>query len=56
MKFMMTFNWKPDTKTREEGIARFRETGGQPPNGGGLPRTAAHFGASDGAASIPFDV
>jgi hypothetical protein len=27
MKFMLTFNWKPDTKTREEGIARFRNTG-----------------------------
>jgi Protein of unknown function (DUF3303) len=33
MKFMLTFSWKPDTKCRDEGIARFRKTGGQPPNG-----------------------
>jgi uncharacterized protein DUF3303 len=31
MKFMLTFSWKPDTKCRDEGIARFRKTGGQPP-------------------------
>ena len=36
MKFMLTFDWKPDTKTRDEGIARFRKTGGQPPNGAKL--------------------
>jgi hypothetical protein len=33
MKFMLTFYWKPDTKTRDEGIARFRKIGGQPPKG-----------------------
>jgi len=33
MKFMLTFSWKPDAKTRAEGIARFRKTGGQPPAG-----------------------
>jgi len=33
MKFMLTFSWKPDTKSRDEGIARFRKTGGQPPTG-----------------------
>jgi Protein of unknown function (DUF3303) len=35
MKFMMTFSWKPDTKEKErdEGIKRFRKTGGQPPAG-----------------------
>ena len=33
MKFMLTFDWKPDAQTRSEGIARFRKTGGQPPNG-----------------------
>ena len=33
MKFMLTFSWKPDTKTRDEGIAQFRKTGGQPPKG-----------------------
>ncbi len=31
MKFMLTFSWKPDTKTRAEGIARFQKTGGLPP-------------------------
>ena len=31
MKFMMTFEWSPDSKTRSEGIARFRATGGLPP-------------------------
>ena len=36
MKFMMTFSWKPDTKTREEAIARFRKTGGLPPKGATL--------------------
>lgn len=36
MKFMLTFYWKPDTKTRDEGIARFRKTGGQPPKGAKL--------------------
>lgn len=33
MKFMLTFSWIPDAKTRDEGIARFRKTGGQPPKG-----------------------
>jgi hypothetical protein len=33
MKFMLTFNWKPDTQMRSEAIARFRKTGGQPPAG-----------------------
>jgi hypothetical protein len=36
MKFIVTFDWKPDTKTREEGINRFRKTGGQPPKGATL--------------------
>lgn len=36
MKFMLTFNWNPDTKSRDEGIARFRKTGGQPPKGAKL--------------------
>ena len=36
MKFLMTFSWKPDARTREEGIARFRRTGGQPPKGAEL--------------------
>ena len=33
MKFMLIFSWKPDIKSRDEAIARFRKTGGQPPNG-----------------------
>ena len=33
MKFMLTFTWKPDLKARDEGIARFLRTGGQPPKG-----------------------
>ena len=33
MKFMMTFEWQPDQKTRAEGVNRFLKTGGQPPKG-----------------------
>jgi hypothetical protein len=33
MKFILTFSWEPDAKTRDEGIARFLKTGGQPPKG-----------------------
>lgn len=33
MKFITTFSWKPDPKIREEGIARFKRTGGLPPKG-----------------------
>lgn len=36
MKFMLTFNWSPDTKTRAEAIARFQKTGGLPPAGAKL--------------------
>jgi hypothetical protein len=36
MKFMMTFDWTPDTKARSEAIARFRRTGGLPPKGAKL--------------------
>ena len=36
MKFMLTFSWKPDVQKRDEGIARFRKTGGQPPKGAKL--------------------
>lgn len=36
MKFMLTFCWRPDAKTRDEAIARFRKTGGQPPKGAKL--------------------
>lgn len=33
MKFMLVSSWKPDTRARDEAIARFRKTGGQPPAG-----------------------
>lgn len=36
MRFMVTFAWKPDPKTRNEGIARFKATGGIPPQGAKL--------------------
>jgi hypothetical protein len=36
MKFILTFEWKPDSKTRAEGIARFRKPGGLPPKGAKL--------------------
>jgi hypothetical protein len=36
MKFIVTFSWQPDTKTRDEGITRFLKTGGQPPAGAKL--------------------
>ena len=45
MKFMLTFSIKPETKGRDEAIARFKKTGGQPPNGATLVGrwTAADF-------------
>ena len=33
MKFMLTFDWSPDTEARAEGIERFQDTGGLPPEG-----------------------
>jgi uncharacterized protein DUF3303 len=33
MKFMLTFSIRPETKARDEAIARFKATGGQPPKG-----------------------
>jgi uncharacterized protein DUF3303 len=33
MKFIVTFTIKPETKGRDEAIARFKKTGGQPPAG-----------------------
>ena len=33
MKFMVTFSIKPETKGRDEAIARFKATGGRPPKG-----------------------
>ena len=36
MKFMLTFAIKPETRSRDEAIARFKATGGQPPKGAKL--------------------
>ncbi|HEY7608635.1 MAG TPA: DUF3303 family protein [Alphaproteobacteria bacterium] len=36
MKFICTFAMKPETKGRDEAIARFKKTGGQPPQGATL--------------------
>jgi hypothetical protein len=33
MKMMLTFAFKQDIKARDEAIARFRKSGGQPPKG-----------------------
>ena len=33
MKFMLTFAIKPEAKGRDQAIARFKKTGGQPPKG-----------------------
>ena len=33
MKFMLTFTIKPEAKSRDEAIRRFKQTGGQPPKG-----------------------
>ena len=45
MKFMLTFTIKPEAKSRDEAIARFQKTGGQPPKGAKLLGrwTAADF-------------
>jgi hypothetical protein len=45
MKFMLTFTIKPEAKGRDEAIARFKKTGGQPPKGAKLLGrwTAADF-------------
>jgi len=36
MKFMLTFAIKPEGKARDEAIARFVKSGGQPPKGARL--------------------
>ena len=33
MKFMMSWTFKPEIRARDEAIARFKATGGQPPKG-----------------------
>jgi hypothetical protein len=33
MKFMLTFSIPPEAESRDEAIARFQGTGGQPPRG-----------------------
>jgi len=60
MKFMLTFNLKPDVTSRDEAIARFKKAGGQPPKGVRLLSrwTAADFSGgydlieSDDAAAL----
>ena len=50
MKFMLTFSIKPEAKGRDEAIARFKATGGQPPKGAKLIGrwTAADFSGGFG--------
>ena len=36
MRFMVTFSWRPDADTRNEGIERFKTTGGLPSKGAKL--------------------
>ena len=36
MKFIVTFSMKPEARGRDEAIARFKATGGQPPAGATL--------------------
>ncbi len=45
MKFMLTFAFTPEARGRDEAIARFKKTGGQPPAGARLLGrwTAADF-------------
>lgn len=45
MKFMLMFTFKSEAKGRDEAIARFKKTGGQPPKGAKLLGrwTAADF-------------
>jgi hypothetical protein len=45
MKFMLTFAFTPEGRGRDEAIARFKKTGGQPPAGARLLGrwTAADF-------------
>jgi len=33
MKFMVTFDWSPDSATRAKGFARFKKNGGATPKG-----------------------
>jgi hypothetical protein len=48
MKFMLTFTWSPDTKTRGEAIARLQKTGGLPPKGATLLGRWTHADFSAG--------
>ena len=50
MKFMLTVAIKPESKGRDEAIARFKKTGGQPPKGAKLLGrwTAADFSGGFG--------
>ena len=36
MKYICDFSWEPNTQNQTEAIRRFKETGGQPPQGARL--------------------
>jgi hypothetical protein len=55
MRFMVTFAWKPDPKTRNEGIARFKSTGGLPPAGAKLIQRYTRADFSGGYALLESD-
>jgi hypothetical protein len=55
MRFMVTFAWKPDPKTRNEGIARFKATGGLPPSGAKLVHRYTRADFSGGYILIDSD-
>jgi hypothetical protein len=55
MKFMMTFDWAPDTQSRAEGIARFQKTGGAPPEGVKLRGRWTRTDLSGGCALLETD-
>jgi hypothetical protein len=52
MKFVVIYSWKSDTKARDEGMARFRKTGGQPPAGVELLGRWTHADLSGGFALV----
>lgn len=55
MKFVLTFSWGPDREKRDEGIARFQRTGGQPPNGAKLLGRWTRTDLSGGFALLESD-
>lgn len=55
MKFLMTFEWTPDSTTRAEGIRRFQVTGGLPPAGIALLGRWTRTGLSGGYGLLETD-